>query len=125
MDYQELLNEFQSQTGFDLASQVDDGSDEIDKPRRTLARQHILLQSFIKKHNIYFDYEKLSDKRKKEYREVLIEQVLYSLENEDLSTWNGIDGSNVIDEKTLSDRQIGFFVKDLLYAKGFLSRAAL
>lgn len=127
MDLQKINDLFTTNTGIDLVSKIDEMGNELMNEKRFIRNQHLLVTTFIKKWNYRFDYETLSDARKNTYNEILIEQMLYTLENGDLTTWNGVDLSTgqVLEEQKITDRFISPLVRDLLITNGFLTRAIL
>lgn len=123
MDYTNITEMFLQESGHDLLSVIpDDGSNELNREERFIKKQFKVLQNYICKYNCYFDYNTLTEERKHQFDLILVDQLMFVVENGDLTNWNGFDLTTGADVN-IEEKLIGPFVKGLLKSNGFLVAA--
>lgn len=85
--------EFLLKTGIELSIALEDTNDDSNNVPRFIEKISNMVVRFIRKYNLYFDYENLSQKQLEAFKEACIEQAHYTLLNGDLSLLTGYDST--------------------------------
>ena len=125
MNIEKITKLFTQETGKDLASLIpSDGGDETHHVERFINKQLRIVTSYVRKFNIYFNYEKLKEKRQDLFNEILCYQLDYACENGDTTIVSGADftTNQFVSDENLLNGLVAPFVKQLLDSYHFTYR---